>query len=94
METSYRIAVGSTTRSSARCVPPSPDPVQRGARGSVARVPLRPPPSGWCRGRYRVTVFLQRGPYCPKPSPGEPPQACPLFATQDVDTGEAHFTVR
>jgi hypothetical protein len=57
-------------------------------------VPLPAPRSGWCRERYRVTVFLQRGPYCPKPRPGEPPQPCPEFATQEIDTGEAHFTVR
>jgi hypothetical protein len=93
METTYRVAVARAGRSSARCAPPSPDAVQTGVRGSIARVPLAAPGAGWCRGRYRVTVFLQRGPYCPKPGPGEPPQPCPEFATQDLDTGEAHFTV-
>ena len=93
-ETTYRLAVASTSRSPARCSPPSPDPVQSGAPGSIARVPLPASRSGWCRGRYRVTVFLQRGPYCPKPPSGKPPQPCPEFATQEIDTGEAHFTVR
>ena len=94
METTYRVAVARTGGSSARCTPPSPDAVHNGAPGSIARVPLAAPRPSWCPGRYRVTVFLQRGPYCPEPRPDEPPQPCPEFATQDVDTGEAHFTVR
>src|SRR3954454_14560520 len=88
METTYRVAVSRAGRSSVRCTPPPPDAVQSGAPGSIARVSLAAPRSGWCRGRYRVTVFLQRGPYCPEPGPGEPPQPCPEFATQDLDTGE------
>lgn len=92
-ETAYQVAVASTSRLPARCSPPSPDSVRTGAAASIARVALPAPRSGWCRGRYRITVFLQRGPYCPTPSPGEPPQPCPEFATQDIDTGQAHFIV-
>jgi hypothetical protein len=51
-------------------------------------VRLRAPRSGWCTGRYAVTVYLQRGPYCP--GPGRP---CPLFATREQPTGAARFRV-
>ena len=40
-----------------------------------------------------MTVFLQRGPYCPKPVEGQPPTPCPEFATQELDTGSTSFTV-
>jgi hypothetical protein len=92
--TEYRIQVDPRSGARAACRPEPPPNVEQGEQGRRIRVQLPTPRHGWCRGRYRVTVFLQRGPYCPEPQPGEPPQPCPLFATQDLDVGEAHFTVR
>jgi len=90
----YGVVVAGGARLPTRCSPPSPEVVRSGAPGSIARVPLPGPRAGWCPGRYRVTVVLDRGPYCPKPAPGEPPKACPLFPDQLTETGAAHFSVR
>jgi hypothetical protein len=67
--------------------------IDSGIAHQVVRVVLNTPPAGWCAGRYTLTVFLQRGPYCPRPLPGQPPTPCPEFAEQDLDVGTAHFTV-
>ncbi len=40
-----------------------------------------------------MTVFLERGPYCPPPTAGRPPTPCPEFATQELDVGDTHFTI-
>ena len=93
-ENTYSVHVARRGRLRARCLASSPEVVQSGTPGSIARVPLPAPRGGWCRGRYRVTVVLDRGPYCPKPGPGESPQACPLFPNQLIETGAAHFSVR
>jgi hypothetical protein len=66
--------------------------ITSGAAGTRLRRRLPRPGSGWCRGRYRGAVLLERGPYCPRPGPGQPPRPCPLFATQALDAG--HFSVR
>jgi hypothetical protein len=60
----------------------------------LKQIKLTPPAHGWCKGTHRVTVFLQRGPYCPPPVQGQPPTPCPEFATQELDTGAAGFKVR
>jgi hypothetical protein len=90
----YRVTVAGAARLPARCLPPRPETVQSGEPGSIARVPLPAPLAGWCRARYRVTVFLDRDRYCPRPGPGEPPQPCPLFPDLALNTGAAHFVVR
>lgn len=91
---SYRIGIARPPGARAACAPASPPGVEQGTKDAIARVALARPASGWCAGRYTVKVFLQRGPYCPEPAPGEPPAPCPLFASQDLDAGRAHFTVR
>ena len=91
MATSYHAEVAPGKRRASSCWPPQPEPITSGQKGQVVRLSLSPPQDGWCRGRYHVTVFLERGPYCP---PSEEPQPCPEFATQDLDTGETHFRVR
>ena len=93
METSYRVEVAPRRNAANSCWPTQPLAVTTGRKGQRVRVALPPPASGWCTGRYHVTVFLERGPYCPPPADGRP-QPCPEFATQELDTGETHFTVR
>jgi len=91
--TGYRVQVDQPSSSRAACAAPGPPPVDRGTQGTSATVGLAPPRYGWCRGSYAVRVFLQRGPYCPKPQDGQPPQPCPLFASQEIPVGTTRFTV-
>lgn len=93
-ETSYRVQTDAPPGSRAACQAMGPPTVDSGSQGAVVRVSLPRPVHGWCVGRYTVSVFLQRGPYCPKPAPGQPPQPCPEFATRDLDVGHAQLTVR
>jgi hypothetical protein len=94
LSTDYRLQLRVPAhRSVARCAPPAPSTIDAGVAHQVVRVPLVPPAGGWCTGRYTITVFLQRGPYCPKPAPGRPPTPCPLFAERDLAVGTAHFVV-
>jgi hypothetical protein len=91
----YRVSAQAPPNSRARCHPASVPDVVAGHTGTAVRVALSRPPRGWCAGTYAVTVFLQRGPYCPKPPlPGAAPNPCPEFASQDLDTGSAHFRVQ
>jgi len=76
-----------------RCSPPPPPNIDAGSANQRVHIPLTAPKFGWCVGRYTLTVFLQRGPYCPAPTPGQPPSPCPEFATQDLDVGHANFVV-
>jgi hypothetical protein len=94
LSTSYRIAVDRPPHTRSRCQPAAPPKITSGHTGAVVRVSLPTPSRGWCAGRYSVTVFLQRGPYCPVPAPGEPPTPCPEFASQDLDAGHAQFIVQ
>jgi hypothetical protein len=93
MATDYRVQVSPPSGSPKSCWPTQPQPITSGQKGHLARIALHPPSGGWCRGAYRATVFLERGPYCPPPQRGQP-QPCPEFATQELDTGHARFTVR
>lgn len=95
LATDYRLQVTVPPHSPvARCSPArAPATIQSGAKGQVVRVGLAAPSRGWCAGRYRLAVFLQRGPYCPTPAAGAPPPPCPEFASQDLDVGDAHFVV-
>ncbi len=94
LATDYRLAITvPAKRSLSRCSPAGPASIDAGIAHQVVRVPLATPAGGWCRGRYALTVFLQRGPYCPRPAPGSPPTPCPEFAEQDLGVGSAHFTV-
>jgi hypothetical protein len=90
----YRVQLAPPLRARASCRPAELPTIDTGAAGAIERVPLRPPRHGWCKGAYRVTVFLERGPYCPPPVAGKAPIPCPEFALQAMDTGEASFTVR
>jgi hypothetical protein len=92
--TDYRIDVRPDRRRPAACTPVPPGPAQSGSQGHTERIALNAPTGGWCRGRYKVIVFLERGPYCPPPPVYGRPFPCPEFATQEVDTGSARFTVR
>jgi len=94
LQTAYRVVVDRPRGAKARDPAPAPAPVAEGAAGSRARVVLRRPRGGWCVGRYRVSVLLERGPYCPPPSDAGAPTPCPAFASQDLNTGSATFTVR
>lgn len=90
----YRIEVSPPSHASAACWPSQPAPVQAGRKGETVQLRLQSPSAGWCVAPYAVTVYLQRGPYCPPAVAGKPPAPCPEFATQDLKVGEAHFTVR
>jgi hypothetical protein len=89
----YRLQVTAPPGAGASCMPTPPPTIESGAVGELEQIALQPPPQGWCRGTYRATVFLQRGPYCPPPVQGQQPTPCPEFATQELDTGTANFTV-
>ncbi len=93
--TDYRLQLTAPARSNpSRCSPVTPPAnITSGAAGSILRIPLPVPTSGWCAGRYRMTVFLGRGPFCPPPAAGQPPTPCPEFATQELDVGDTHFTI-
>jgi hypothetical protein len=93
MATEYRAQVTAPSGSRSSCVAAQPPAIDSGTAGASERIALTPPAAGWCRGTYLVTVFLQRGPYCPKPVEGQPPTPCPEFATQELDTGSTSFTV-
>lgn len=92
--TEYRVQVSKPVKSPPFCAVPQPPSIGSGTGGELIRVQLTPPARGWCVGRHRVTVFLQRGPYCPPPVQGQPPTPCPEFATQELDTGDASFVVK
>jgi hypothetical protein len=93
--TDYRLQLTAPAKTNlSRCSPATPlSNINSGTAGSVVRVALASPASGWCVGRYRLTVFLERGPYCPPPTAGQPPTPCPEFATQELDVGDTHFTI-
>jgi hypothetical protein len=94
LATDYRLQLRVPARRSvSRCSPPAPANIGAGIAHQVVRIPLVTPAGGWCTGRYTLTVFLQRRPYCPRPPPGRPPTPCPLFAERDLAVGTAHFVV-
>ena len=70
-----------------------PSAIDSGTAGELEQITLTPPDGGWCRGAYLVTVFLQRGPIAQRRWKAEQPIPCPLFATQELDTGSTSFTV-
>jgi hypothetical protein len=102
--TDYRAVVSAPAHTRASCSPAQPAPVTSGSRGEVETIALHQPARGWCKGRYAVTVYLQRTQTCPPPvEPGPSPNIiCPLTPShvqpappvEDVNTGQAHFTVR
>ena len=94
LATDYRLALSIARKHFARrCLPPAPSNIDSGSAGQVVRIRLDAPAGGWCTGHYTLTVFLQRGPYCPKPAAGQPPTPCPEFATRELDVGQANFVV-
>lgn len=94
LATDYRLQLSAPRgRTNRTCLPGPLANIDSGLAHQVVRIGLRAPVGGWCTGRYTLTVFLQRGPYCPKPVPGQPPTACPEFATQELDVGQASFSV-
>ncbi|HEY2652843.1 MAG TPA: hypothetical protein VGI50_13015 [Solirubrobacteraceae bacterium] len=102
--TEYRAVVSAPAHTRASCTPTQPAPVTSGTQGEVERIALHQPTHGWCKGRYAVTVYLQRTQTCPPPvQPGPSPhiicpltpgEAQPVAPVGDVDTGQTHFTVR
>jgi hypothetical protein len=76
-----------------RCSPAALANIDSGTAHQTVRIALIAPAAGWCTGRYTLSVFLQRGPYCLAPAPGQPPAPCPEFATQEHGVGNTHFTV-
>jgi hypothetical protein len=94
--TDYRLQLTAPRNAPAvRCAPQTPpDNIDSGTAGEVLHIPLTAPAAGWCTGRYQVTIFLERGPFCPQATPGQPPPPCPEFATQDLDVGNTHYTVK
>ncbi len=93
MATEYRVQVAAPPGSGSSCMAAQPPAIDSGTAGALEHITLTPPAGGWCRGTYLVTVFLQRGPFCPPPVEGQPPIPCPEFATQELDTGSTSFTV-
>lgn len=93
MAIEYRVQVTAPPGSGSSCMTAQPPAVDSGTAGELEQITLAPPSGGWCRGAYLVTVFLQRGPYCPTPVEGQQPIPCPQFATQELDTGSTSFTV-
>jgi hypothetical protein len=94
VQTVYQVRVAAPNGARPACTPSSSRTVTRGSAGTRRRVTLDAPSRGWCTGRYRATVWLQTGPYCPKPQPGQRPTPCPLFASREQATGTTRFTVR
>jgi hypothetical protein len=100
--TSYRAVVIAPAQAQLACMPTQPAPITSGTQGEVARIALRPPTHGWCRGRYGVTVYLQWSQTCGPPIQPAPRIVCPLsvseiepaFPIGNVNTGKTHFTVR
>jgi hypothetical protein len=93
MATEYRVQVAAPPGSRSSCMAAQPPAIDSGTAGALEQITLTPPAGGWCGGTYLVTVFLQRGPYCPTPVEGQQPIPCPEFATQALDTGSTTFTV-
>lgn len=93
MAIEYRVQVTAPLGTGSSCMASQPPAIDSGTAGAREEITLAPPARGWCRGTYRVTVFLQRGPYCPPPLEGRPPTPCPEFASQELDTGSAGFTI-
>jgi hypothetical protein len=93
MATEYRAQITAPPGSRSACIAAQPPAIDSGTAGASERITLTPPAGGWCGGSYLVTVFLQRGPYCPKPVEGQPPTPCPEFASQELVTGSTSFTV-
>jgi hypothetical protein len=89
----YRVQVTAPLGGGSSCMASQPPAIDSGTAGASEMITLTPPARGWCRGIYRVTVFLQRGPYCPPQLEGQPPTPCPEFASQELDTGSTSFTV-
>jgi hypothetical protein len=93
MAIEYRVQVTAPPGTGSSCMAAQPPAIDSGTAGALEQITLTPPARGWCRGTYRVTVFLQRGPYCPPALEGQQPIPCPEFATQELDTGSTSFTV-
>jgi hypothetical protein len=91
----YEVSLARPGGGSARCLSSSPEAIGEGEVGERVAVALRPPPGGWCRGRYTATVYLERRPACQGPPTTQRRDAiaCPLFIAL-TDTGSAGFRVR
>ena len=86
MATEYRVQVAAPPGSRSSCMAAQPPAIDSGTAGALEQITLTPPAGGWCGGIYLVSVFLQRGPYCPTPVEGQQPIPCPEFA----DPGARH----
>jgi PASTA domain len=93
MATEYRVQVTPPAGHGSSCMAAQPPAITSGTAGALEQVKLMPESTSWCRGTYLVTVFLQRGPYCPPPVQGGQPTPCPEFATQQLNTGSTAFVV-
>jgi hypothetical protein len=91
----YEVELSRPGGGAARCLSTSPEAIGEGEIGERVAAALRPPPGGWCRGRYLATVYLERRPACKGPPTARRRDAvaCPLFIAL-TDTGSAGFTIR
>lgn len=90
LDTSYRVALVRPRGTRAACAAGAVPRIDSGRAGQRRRVLLPAPRHGWCPGRYRVSILLTRGPYCP-PTHDQP---CPEFATREQPAGGTSFRVR
>ncbi|GAC1484100.1 MAG: hypothetical protein NVS1B9_00110 [Solirubrobacteraceae bacterium] len=92
IRTSYRVTVAGPAR--AGCVHGVSLAVARAAVGQRLSLPRRAAAGGWCHGRFRGSVELERGPDCQPGARGGPPTPGPKFATRLLLVGRFAFTVR
>lgn len=100
VDTYYSELVSPPAHAAPACSPRQPAPVSTGSQGATSKISLHPPTHGWCKGRFEVTVFLDRTQLCGPPI-ALPAIVCPVspdarspFPIGLVDTGQTHFTVR
>ena len=100
VDTYYSEVVSPPAHAAPTCSPTQPAPVSTGSQGATIKIHLHPPTHGWCKGRYVVTVFLDRTQLCGPPI-ALPAIICPVspdarspFPIGRVDTGQTNFIVR
>jgi hypothetical protein len=100
VDTYYSELISPPAHAAPACSPSQPAPVSTGSQGATIKIHLHRPTRGWCKGRYELTVFLDRTQLCGPPI-ALPAISCPVSLAarppspiRRVDTGQTHFTVR